>query len=73
MGGCQPGLEVCLCIRIWFFDIILPLLEKAAEFIVLVYLIQRHEYKWALIMTIIMLLPGFIGKCPSLFLNILAI
>ena len=40
MGGCQPGLEVCLCIRIWFFDIILPLLEKAAEFIVLVYLIQ---------------------------------
>ena len=34
-GSCKPGLEVCLCIRIWFFDILFPLLEKAAEFIVL--------------------------------------
>ena len=34
-GSCKPGLEVCLCIRIWLFDILFPLLEKAAEFIVL--------------------------------------
>ena len=57
-GSCKPGLEVCLCIRIWFFDILFPLLEKAAEFIVLVYLIHGEEYKWALMMAVTMLLPG---------------
>ena len=60
MGVCRAGLEVCLCVRIWTFDILVPLLEKAAEFIVLVYLIQRQEYKWAFMMGITMLLPGFI-------------
>ena len=58
MAGCQEGLEWCLCLRIWIFDILAPLLEKAAEFIVLIYLIQGHEYKWALMMAIAMLLPG---------------
>ena len=58
MGGCRPGLEWCLCVRIWIFDIFAPLLEKAAEFIVLVYLLQGHEYKWALMMAIAMVLPG---------------
>lgn len=54
------GLECCLCIRIWFFDIFLPLVEKAGELLVLSFLIQRHEYKWALTLAIIMVLPGFI-------------
>ena len=58
MGGCQEGLEWCFCLRLWIFDIFAPLLEKAAEFIVLVYLILGHEYKWAWMMAFAMLLPG---------------
>ena len=60
MAACRPGLEWCLCVRIWIFDIFLPLIEKAGQVIVLVYLIQRHEYKWALMLAIIMILPGIL-------------
>jgi len=70
MGGCQEGLEWCLCIRIWIFDIFAPLLEKAAEFIVLIYLIQGHEYKWALMMAIAMLLPGTVPNFPRFILRL---
>ena len=52
MGGCREGLEWCFCIRIWLFDVFLPLVEKAAEFIVLVYLLQRYVFVYQLLFII---------------------
>ena len=70
MGGCQEGLEWCLCIRIWIFDFFSPLLQKAAEFIVVIYLIQGHESKCAYMVAIAMLLPGTVPNFPRFILRL---
>ncbi len=61
MADCEFR-DFCLIFRAWIFDILWPLCEKAGQIISIVYLVQREQYKWAIMMSVAMAIPGFLGN-----------